>query len=95
MMRKIAEPLPECELCERPTHRATWEANGRLCTPCSTGIADTVRMVPVRGVVDLASERTRRRRLEHLAGDQDDATAYVERYTPPVPGQLELPEAER
>lgn len=92
---KIAEPLPECSLCEAPTARAAHDANGGLCTPCRTGIADTVRMLPVRGVVDLDSERTRRRRLEHLADDQDDATAYVERYLPPVPGQLELPEAER
>ena len=90
MTARTAEPLPECELCEQPTHRATWEDNGRLCTQCSRGIADTVRMLPVRGVVDLADERTRRRRLQHLADDLDDATAYVERYIPPVPGQLTI-----
>jgi hypothetical protein len=92
---RTADPLPECELCEAPTARDAHAANGGLCTPCRTGIADTVRMLPVRDVVDLADERTRRRRLEHLAVDHDDATAYVERYRPPVPGQLELPEGER
>jgi len=87
---RVSEPLPECQLCDTPTLRAAWEANGHLCTACADGIADTVRMVPVRGVVDLGTERSRRRRLEHLAADQDDATAYVERYLPPVPGQEQL-----
>lgn len=47
MSIRKAPPLPECRLCEAPTHRATWEANGELCTPCLTGIGDTVRMLPV------------------------------------------------
>lgn len=91
---KIAEPLPECSLCGTPTRRAAHESNGGLCTGCLTGISDTVRMLPVRDVVDLDSERNRRRRLEHLAGDLEDATAYVERYRPPVPGQLRLDDEE-
>lgn len=90
----VSPPLPECRLCEAPTLRAAWEANGELCTGCADGIGDTVRMLPVRGVVNLDNERNRRRRLEHLAVDLDDATAYVERYRPPVPGQLELPDEE-
>jgi hypothetical protein len=88
---RTAEPLPECELCATPTRRDVHERNKGLCTGCTAGVADTVRMLPVRGVIDLGTERDRRRRLEHLAGDLDDATAYVERYRPPVPGQLELP----
>jgi hypothetical protein len=44
---RTAEPLPECRLCDQPTHRATWEANGELCTPCTRGIDETVRMLPV------------------------------------------------
>jgi hypothetical protein len=88
---RVADPLPECALCATPTKRDAHDRNGGLCSPCATGVADTVRMLPVRGgVVDLDSERDRRRRLEHLAGDHDDATAYVERWLPPVPGQLEL-----
>lgn len=47
-MKRVAEPLPECRLCERPTLRAVWEANGELCTDCADTIADTVRMLPVR-----------------------------------------------
>lgn len=73
MSIRRAEPLPECRLCEMPTARAAWEDNGGLCTPCVDGIADTVRMVPVRS-----------------APPADDRTVYVERYLPPVPGQLAL-----
>lgn len=47
-MKRVAAPLPECRLCERPTLRATWEANGELCTECADTITDTVRMIPVR-----------------------------------------------
>jgi hypothetical protein len=32
-----APALPECSLCERPTRRATWEANGGLCSDCLVG----------------------------------------------------------
>lgn len=95
MTVRIADPLPECELCETPTRRDAWEDNGHLCTPCTRGIADTVRMLPVTGVVDLSSERDRRRRLAASALDHTDATVYVERYTPPVPGQLELLDGDR
>ena len=85
-------PLPECELCEQPTHRQTWEENGHLCTRCSSGIADTVRMIPVRSasVVDIGE--LRRRRLDRQ--ETLDQTTFVERYLPPVPGQLELPQDE-
>lgn len=48
MTVRIAQPLPECRLCEAPTKRDVWEANGELCTPCADAIADTVRMLPVR-----------------------------------------------
>jgi hypothetical protein len=94
---KQSEPLPECQLCDAPTQREAFERNGGLCSPCTRGIADTVRMVPVRGVVDLERERARRRASEALnlapGYAADDLTAYVERYVPPVPpvpGQLEL-----
>jgi hypothetical protein len=93
---KIAEPLPECELCGTPTKREAWETNGRVCTPCGQGLAATVRMLPAGGgVVDLDRERARRRASEALTvPDANDLTVFVERYTPPVPGQLELPEVE-
>jgi hypothetical protein len=42
----VSEPLPECSLCERPTRRATWEANGSLCTECTQGIDKTLSMLP-------------------------------------------------
>lgn len=94
MTVRLAEPLPECSLCETPTARDAHERNGGLCTACVAGIADTVRMVPVGGVVDLERERARRRASAAL--DQaDDHTVYVERYVPPVPGQLELPREDR
>jgi len=84
---RVAAPLPECEMpgCEQPVRRQVWEANGHLCTACSRGIADTVRMVPVRGadVVDL--DELRRRRLDRH--EQLELTTFVERWLPPVPGQ--------
>jgi hypothetical protein len=90
---RIADPLPECQLCGAPTRRAVHERNAGLCSTCTDGIADTVRMLPVRDtpadagrhaaeVLDLDAERDRRR--------PDDDTAYVERYLPPVPGQLTI-----
>jgi hypothetical protein len=42
----VSEPLPECALCERPTKRAAWEANGSLCTECAQGIDRTIDMLP-------------------------------------------------
>lgn len=93
MTARTAEPLPECELCEKPTLRSAWEENGRLCTACSRGIADTVRMVPVLGADVVSLEDLRRRRFDRQAAL--DETVYVERYIPPVPGQLELPEEEQ
>lgn len=90
MAPKVAEPLPECELCERPTHREAWEANGHLCTDCCRGIADTVRMLPVGGADVVALDELRARRLSRQTAL--DETVFVERYVPPVPGQLELPE---
>jgi hypothetical protein len=67
----MVPPLPECQLCERPTARAAYDANGGLCTECNDGLAQTVRMLPVR-----------------LPPAPDDRTVFVERYRPPVPGQL-------
>jgi hypothetical protein len=70
---QVVPPLPECNLCERPTARTAHEANGGLCTECATGLAQTVRMLPVR-----------------TPPEADDRTVFVERYRPPVPGQLAL-----
>ena len=42
----VPEPLPECELCERPTRRDAFEANGRLCTDCAEGIARAAALLP-------------------------------------------------
>lgn len=90
MSIRIAIPLPECALCERPTRRATLDANGGLCSACATGVADTVRMLPIRGAV---SDLETARRLRDQRGDEDAQTVFVERYIPPVPGQLTLPAA--
>ncbi len=90
MTVRTAEPLPECRLCDRPTARTAWDRNGGLCTDCADGITATVRMLLPAGVTDLAGERDRRARLQGLAADQADATVYVERYLPPVPGQLRI-----
>jgi hypothetical protein len=84
----LPPPLPECELCGEATRRAAFEANGGLCSACARGLADTVRMLPVPAAVASLAD-ARRRRDDRL---EDDAqTVYVERYIPPVPGQLELP----
>jgi hypothetical protein len=91
-VKHIAAPLPECRLCEAPTRRDAWERNGQLCTECATGIADTVRMLPIGRATLLSLDEARRARLAAQGERLDDATAYVERYRPPVPGQLELPE---
>jgi hypothetical protein len=37
---RLADPLPECLGCSRPTRRATWTANGGLCTDCQTGLVE-------------------------------------------------------
>lgn len=42
----VPPPLPECQLCERPTRRATWEANAGLCSECSDAIRATAAMLP-------------------------------------------------
>lgn len=89
---RVAEPLPECELCGAPTKREAHERNGGLCSPCTTGIADTVRMLIPAGVTDLTSERERRRRLASADVALSDETVYVETYRPPVPGQLRIEE---
>jgi hypothetical protein len=83
---RVANPLPECENCERPTLRATWDANDGLCTDCAEQLT-TVRMLPVGRAEPDAG---RRRRLGLLRRDHEDPTVYVERYLPPVPGQLHL-----
>jgi hypothetical protein len=47
-VKRVAAPLPECRLCEEPTKRDVWEANGELCSECLAIITDTVRMLPIR-----------------------------------------------
>jgi hypothetical protein len=77
---KVAKPLPECALCEMPTSREAYLANGGLCTPCTSGIDATVRMVRLPPAPDQFVS---------------DATAYVEQYRPPVPGQLAIDEEQQ
>lgn len=36
MTARMAEPLPECLSCERPTARRVHEATGGLCSDCHT-----------------------------------------------------------
>lgn len=74
---KVAAPLPDCYGCDQPTHRETWLANGGLCTPCKGDVADaTVKMTRLPPGPDKFVP---------------DATAYVEKFTPPVPsGQLDI-----
>jgi hypothetical protein len=86
---RIARPLPECSLCEAPVKRDVHEANGGLCNGCTSGIADTVRMLPAgRGLVDIDKLR-RQRLLERRPDlvDEDCQTVFVERFIPPVPGE--------
>lgn len=82
MSVRTADPLPECSLCENPVLRAAWQANGGLCTRCSTRLAATVRMLPVRDPEELE----RLRALRDARGRQLDETVFVERFLPPVPG---------
>jgi hypothetical protein len=42
----IAAPLPECELCETPTRRATHDRNGGLCNDCIQGIWKAAALLP-------------------------------------------------
>jgi hypothetical protein len=42
----VPQPLPECLLCERPTVRNTWTANGGLCTDCHTGVRRATGLLP-------------------------------------------------
>lgn len=75
---RIARPLPECKLCETPTAREVWLRLGGLCSSCDEGIAGVAATV----------------RMKRLPPSPDkflpDATAYVEGYVPPIPGQLTL-----
>jgi hypothetical protein len=80
---KIAQPLPECRLCEVPTRRDSFDRNGGLCTDCAHGIAATVRMLPVRDTEDLE----RQQRMAAARHDEDALTVQVERWLPPVPGE--------
>jgi hypothetical protein len=57
-MRRVAEPLPECRLCEQPTKRTVWEANGELCTDCVGVLVDTVRMLPIRSAPPMNDHTT-------------------------------------
>jgi hypothetical protein len=43
-----AQPLPECLLCEVPTARAAWVANGGLCTGCAAGVRRAAELLPAR-----------------------------------------------
>jgi hypothetical protein len=77
---KVAAPLPECRLCDRPTARAVWLANGGLCSECDegvSGVAATVRMARLPPAPD-----------QFLS----DSTVLVEGFRPPVPGQLRIDE---
>jgi hypothetical protein len=77
---RIARPLPECPMCETPVRRATFLENGGLCPTCramNDELGDTVQMTRLPPAPD-----------QFLT----DATVNVERYTPPVPGQLALDE---
>ena len=47
-----AQPLPECRGCETPTARATWAANGGLCTPCGDALRREAALAS-RGLVPL------------------------------------------
>lgn len=49
---RIADPLPECALCESPTRRRTYEANGGLCSRCTAGIWTASRSLPPVGTRD-------------------------------------------
>jgi hypothetical protein len=90
---KTAAPLPECRMCETPTKRDHWEANGQLCTPCADGIAATVRMLPARPGVLSFGEARRRKLLEQRPPALEDPTVFVEGYAPPLPGlDPEIPE---
>lgn len=87
MSYRIAEPLPECGMCENPMLRETHTRNGGLCDGCTRGIDATVRMLPPGTVADLG--RARRQRLLHASGRpplvEGAETVFVERYIPPVP----------
>lgn len=83
MIVRVAEPLPECALCENPVLRETFEANGGLCNGCTRGISDTIRMLPPGRVVDL--DHARRQRLLH----EHPPTVFVEHYTPDLPPPAE------
>lgn len=85
MIVRIADPLPECSLCENPVLRLVHERNGGLCSRCAAGIAATVRMLPIRDPEQLQRQRDLR------AERNLDETVFVERWLPPVPGQPPLP----
>jgi hypothetical protein len=42
----LPQPLPECLLCELPTRRATWTANGGLCSDCAGGMRRVAGLLP-------------------------------------------------
>jgi hypothetical protein len=94
MTARTAEPLPECMApgCGMPTKRAVFLETGGLCTLCASTLDDTVRMLPPGQVVDIGRVRRQRLLSQSRPPVVDDAqTVFVERYTPPVPGQLDLP----
>lgn len=89
MSRKVASPLPECDLCEIPTARAVWEANNRLCSACAAGVAATVRMLRP-GAAELNDARRRALLTGRPAPVAGDPTVFVEAFTPDVPGVLDV-----
>lgn len=42
---QLAQPLPECALCEQPVRRETWERLGGLCSECNDAIAAAAAML--------------------------------------------------
>lgn len=42
----LAQPLPECALCETPTKRETFDRTGGLCSDCAQGIGIAAKSLP-------------------------------------------------
>lgn len=47
MTARLAEPLPECVLCERPTRRDVWTGSGGLCTACGDALRRAEALRPL------------------------------------------------
>lgn len=46
---QVSEALPECMGCEMPTRRATWTANGGLCSDCIEATRRAAALRPLFG----------------------------------------------